>query len=675
MVDFFAAAQRIISMVISGTELVFIVWLSSGGIIYVLRAISFWIDCTIVNCIGAIYGYFMTLLKGTMFNKTLVDAVMKNVYIFIGVFIFFRVAMLLIKYIMNPEMIADQKAGANALVKRVIIGMMGIIFVPTIFDYGMKLQSAIIEDQLIQQLFIPSDMIDEVSKQTDDGGKGIGTTILSGFINPSSKAPDKIKNEYKKALNQKDLSSISFNSGGFLGVGYSSYDYSYFYLISTFVLGYVLYLMLKYCLDIVVRFFKLFLFQLIAPIAMVEYMANGADDGVFKNWKNAVLGSYLMLFTRIMSIWFVLFVMTLLNGNFTNYSNGSLLAENDYLLKALIMIGLLAFMIDLPKIIGNIFGIDLEQESSAAGLLKSFGGMVKGVGLGAVALGGAAVAGGFKQMQNAGGSAKSMLALKQQKKKDMKAGTFDAAAYNQNKAAIKDNFFTGATNARKATNSTALKSLANNSKVFGAAYGGATGVTEGIKSKEQKAAASALENEERAYRQHQMETSDQINAGTTTILGQQTVANFKLDNLVDNSAQTLTQTVNIEKKVGTVSGNIEAIAQNTETTAQQTVNIEQKLGTVSGNVEAIAKNTETTAQQTVNIDQKLGKISSDVSTIADNTEVSAEQTIDLNQKLGNISTNVDSIAGNTEVAAEETLGINQKLSNANQNNDIETLNN
>lgn len=670
MVDFFAAAQRVISMIMTGTELVFIVWLTSGGVIFVLRGISFWIDCTIVKCIGAIYSYFMTLLNGTMFNKTLVNAVMKNVYIFIGVFIFFRVAMLLIKYIMNPEMVADQKAGANALIKRVIIGMMGIIFIPTIFDYGLKLQSAVIEDQLIQQLFIPSDMIKEVEKQTTNGGNGIGTTIFSGFINPSSKAPDKIKNEYKKALEQKDLSSINFNSGGFLGIGYSSYDYSYFYLISTFVLGYVLYLMLKYCLDIVVRFFKLFLFQLIAPIAMVEYMANGADDGVFKNWKNAVLGSYLMLFTRIMSIWFVLFVMTLLNGNFPNYSNGSLLAENDYLLKALIMIGLLAFMMDLPKIIGSIFGLDLEQDSSATGLLKSFGGMIKGVGLGAVSLGGAAAAGGFKRIQNAGGAASKMHELNQQKKSDMAAGTFDAAKYNQNKAAIMKDFKTGKSNAMRATGVGMLKSLAGNSKIVGAAYSGATGVTEDIKKKEGKAEAKAQAEEERAYRQHQIEVTDEINTNTHVIVGQQAVANVKLDNLVDNSEQTLTQTVNIDHKLGNVSNNVEAIAKNTETTAQQTVNIDQKLGTVSGNVEAIAQNTETAAQHTVNVDQKLGKISGKIDTIADNTEISAEQSIDINQKVGNISGDVSNISDNTELIGDATLNIEHST----RDDDKESLN-
>lgn len=405
MVDFFAAAQRVISMIMTGSEISIIVWLVSGGIIYVLRGISFWIDTLLVNFIGSIYNYFMMLLNGTMFNKEVTNQLLTNVYVFIGIVVFFRLAMLIIKYLMNPEMISDEKAGVNSLIKRVIIGMCGIIVIPLIFEKATELQAAIIDDQIIQQIIIPSDMIEATSEKASEGGQFIGTYVFAGFINPSSKASDNIKREFTVALEKGDLSSIDFNSGGFLGIGYTDYDYSYFYLVSTFVLAYVLYLMIKYCLDIVVRFFKLLLYQLMAPIAMVEYMINGSENGVFKNWKSAVLSTYFMLFVRVLAIWFVVFVMTLMSGEYSVYSDKTLLVENDYLLRALIIIGLLGFMMDLPKLVGNIFGLDLEQESSATGVLKSIGGIVKGVGMGALAAGGAAIggaAGALGGLQKAG---------------------------------------------------------------------------------------------------------------------------------------------------------------------------------------------------------------------------------------------------------------------------------
>ena len=546
MVDFFAAAQRVISILMSGSEISIIVWLVSGGIIYVLRGISFWIDTLLVNFIDSVYGYFMKLLSGTMFNEAVTDQLLTNVYVFIGVVVFFRLAMLIIKYLMNPEMISDEKAGVNSLIKRVIIGMCGIIAIPTIFEKATELQAAIINDQIIQQIIIPSDMIDATSNKAAEGGKFIGTYVFAGFINPSTKASKDIKKEYTVALERGDLSSIDFNSGGFLGIGYTDYDYSYFYLVSTFVLAYVLYLMIKYCLDIVVRFFKLLLYQLMAPIAMVEYMINGSENGAFKSWKSAVLSTYFMLFVRVLAIWFVVFVMTLMSGEYSVYSDTTLLADNDYLLRALIIIGLLGFMMDLPKLVGNIFGLDLEQESSATGVLKSFGGVLKGVGMGALTMGGAAAGGAFGAAKAGLHGTKEMAKLKA----DYKSGNMTRDQYNQKAAEIKAN----SKSARHAANMGALKGVGKSAMhavglgAVNRSFAEASGEVDKEESKQKQKAAQA---EEQMFRQHQMQVTDQINVTNQAIQAGQTISNYKLGELIDTSGANLQETRNINVKLGT----------------------------------------------------------------------------------------------------------------------------
>lgn len=669
MVDFFAAAQRVISMIMTGTEIALGVWLASGGVIYLLRGISFWIDCTLVNCIGAIYDYFMTLLNGTMFNKTIVNAVMKNVYIFIGVFVFFRIAMLLIKYMINPEMIADQKVGTEALIKRVVIGVLGIIFIPTIFDYGMKLQTAIIEDQLVQQLFIPSDMLKEVGKSTANGGKAIGTTILSGFINPSSKASTKIKNEYKKALEQSDLSSIDFNSGGFLGIGYTSYDYSYFYLISTFILGYVLYLMLKYCLDIVVRFFKLFLFQLIAPIAMVEYMANGSDDGVFKNWKSAVLGSYFMLFIRIMSIWFVLFVMTLMNNAIPKYSDGSLLAENDYLLKALIMIGLLAFMMDLPKILGNILGLDLEQESSATGLLKSVGGILKGVGMGALAMGGAALGGaagalggfqkaGISNQKNRKAALQSSMQQNQgMNKKQALSNYKSSSAFHSNNAAALKQAGSRATKAGKGAlmsmGGAALGATAVGNAIKGG-YSNTSGYISKAEAKEEQQAQNKAEKTQATYR-------DAVQAQLTK--NPEATASDIVDSLLNTEVRAKLSFDDIGDLTKGIQGVVNTSSNVPETLCQQ---VDQKFG------QKLGVSSETTEQI---VNQVLGGS-------VDATPAQVQQVVQqvINEAKNNSPSRqemelvVNQVMGSTiDVASEANVTINEQQGQTAETSDTKTV--
>lgn len=420
MAAFFAAlevALSTISNILTVGQIALEIWLATGGWLYALRGIEFYIDCKLVNFIAYVYKYFLMILDGSMFNEALTDAILKNVYMFIGVIVFFRLMMLVVKYLINPDLVGDAKVGVNALVQRVIIGICGIIFTPTIFSIAMRLQSAILEDQIIQKLIIPNDIMEAVGNSIDDGGKYIGTYVLAGFVSPTADATSSIKNEYKKALNKGDLSSIDINKGGYLGY-FSDYQYEYFILISTFILAYVLWQILKYTLDLATRAFRMLLYQIMAPIAMVEYMINGSEDGVFKSWKTATLSTYCMIFVRVMAIWFVVFVTMLMSGKFgTTYTAGSLLAKDDYLLRAIIIIALLGFMMDLPKLVGQLFGLDLEQEGNAGGILKQVGGMVKGAALGGLAIGGAAVGGvlgGAKSLANAGDQARAATKAKMQ---------------------------------------------------------------------------------------------------------------------------------------------------------------------------------------------------------------------------------------------------------------------
>lgn len=374
------------------SQLSIIIWFFSGGWKFVLRTIGFDIDTLLVSVIARVYEYFLQVLNGDMFNEDVVNALLKNVYVFIGVIMFFRLMMLIIKYLINPDLVGDNKIGVNALVKRVIIGLMGIIFIPTLFDLALDLQAHILQDNIIQQIIVPADMLDAVKEKQKDGGKYIGTYVLAGFISPGENASSKTKTEYENALADGDLSGLStLKKDGFL-VG--EYEYDYFYLLSTFCLCYVLYILIKYTLDVITRFLRMLMYQMLAPIAMIEYMINGADDGVFKAWKTGILGTYFMLFIRVLALWFVIFITVLMTSDKNNlYVKGSLLASDDYLLRAFIIMAVIGFMMDLPKLVGQVFGLDFEQEGNAGGLLKQVGGMVKGAAMGALALGGAAVGG------------------------------------------------------------------------------------------------------------------------------------------------------------------------------------------------------------------------------------------------------------------------------------------
>lgn len=377
-------------------------WIITGGWRYLLRSFAFNIDVLLAKYIGVFYGYFKQFIDLEMFNDTVLNSVTRNIYVFIGVIMFFRLAMVLLKYLVNPDLVDDAKLGVNNLIKRIILGIVGILMLPMIFDLALNLQKAILEDGVIQQIIIPHDYLETVNKIEQKGGQCIGTYVLMGFVNPRSNATSADRTAFQNAEAQCDMGLVDdyINDGAFLNIGgENAYRWNYAYIVSTMCMAYVLLQMIKYCLDMATRGFRMLIYKILAPVAMIEYMIKGADDGVFKSWKSAILGTYFMIFVRVLSLWFVLFVMSLMIGHSTGdttyavYVQNSLLETDDYLLRAIIIVALIGFMMDLPKLIGSVFGLDLEQQGNADGLVKSITGTVKGAVTGGLAMGGAAVGG------------------------------------------------------------------------------------------------------------------------------------------------------------------------------------------------------------------------------------------------------------------------------------------
>lgn len=383
------------------------------GWLDMLRKISFFLDGLIIKYVDKFYSYFDKLLNGRIFHPDVVDKVMGNVYLFVAVFVLFKLMMLLIKYVVNPEMVSDEKIGAASLVKRVIIGMCIMLFLPTIFNIGFRIQSAVLSDNLFGQLLLDKSEINRYEQNKNQIGRVLAFNVYQGFWNldKSQVTDSRIVGDYENAIAAKDpkvFGDINRKSGGDFAI-------DYFPALSTVVLFYVLYLVIKYCIDVVVRMFKLFLLQMLGPLAISDYMINGDSKEVFRAWIKTTLSVYLMLFIRVFSIWFVAFISILMEKPCTTVdANGvckdSLLyvvnGQPDFLLRGIITLGLLALLMDLPKMLSGILGFDLEQDASVKGMMGKIGGAAKMLGTGALAAGGAAIGGAIGTMKNGLGAAK-----------------------------------------------------------------------------------------------------------------------------------------------------------------------------------------------------------------------------------------------------------------------------
>ena len=688
-------------------------YLIGGGWITILRSISFFLDKLFISFISTFFEYFFKIINGTLIVPETVETVTKNVYFFIALILLFKLGMFILKYIMNPEMVNDENVGVHSLIKRVIIGMILILFMPTIFKVSRNLQSAILKDQVIEKVIMDESSLakyNELSKKASMG-RIIGFSVLQGFwsYDHAKFGSSLVKKQYDKALDKFDPTGININAGG---LGYvDTYYYDYFPVLSTIALGYVLYIIIKLCLDVLIRSFKLAVLQIISPLTISDYMINNDKQGVFHNWLRTSIATYLMLFIRILSLWFVIWVTMLMQMTpsecVTNLTNNGVAADvatkscgssllflnesgqPDMLLRAMIIIALLAFVMDLPKLFSKIFNLDLEQESSVTGMISKIGGIGKMVGLGGLALGGGMLGGAIGSMKSgAQGLAKvkgtqmqnqarmDNLTAKQNKEmaslnpKDpnyaAKKSAMEArhtAERNKMAAENRKREATARAKARHATVASmrgmgtgALGQAFKNTAVGGAVMSGYAGAQSSgqnaAKEREQwdeltdydkvykdesKALAQQdLEDEKRAYRQHQM-------AMSTASYGQQVAANSKLDSLNDSNDEILQENRNINIKLGT-NVNVDSVKTMSQAQSAMDKGFNPK-DTISGKLDQ-------EIQETRNINIKMGT----------NIAVDSEETMaQANAAFEKGFSYKDTVAGKLDEEIQETRNINIKM--------------
>ena len=187
------------------------------------------------------------------------------------------------------------------------------------------------------------------------------------------------------------------DTGDFLELGRLSKpivdgDVNYMPVASTICGAILLYVILSFCLDLGVRAAKLAFYQLIAPIPIMLRVVP-KQDKVFSNWLKATLSTYFEVFVRLAVIYTITYLASQL---FDPKNNNIVLSQLGLFGKAIVVMGLVAFAKQAPKLIGEVTGIQSDglklgiKDKLAAGGLFTAGAAVGG-----------ALSSGFKNFTNA----------------------------------------------------------------------------------------------------------------------------------------------------------------------------------------------------------------------------------------------------------------------------------
>ena len=197
-------------------------------------------------------------------------------------------------------------------------------------------------------------------------------------------AQSEAADDAEAALGDKDEISLTdaYNltaSGGSFGI-YQAFiepldedEIKYTWFISTVCGGFVCYAFVSYAIDMGLRAAKLAYYQIIAPVPLILNVMPKNGDRLGKFVK-AVFSTFLEVFVRISVVYIVVYIIAHLHELFSTvgalWNNENLSDIESLITMALLIIGLVLFAKQAPKIISDTFGLSAGSGLEGLNIMK-----------------------------------------------------------------------------------------------------------------------------------------------------------------------------------------------------------------------------------------------------------------------------------------------------------------
>ena len=338
----------------------------------IFQSIMLWLDSVIYWFAAQCYQLFMKLSVTQIFDENFFNNFATRIYSILGVFMLFYLAYALLNALVDPDKLAKGDKSVSKIAQNLVVSLVILGLLPSIFSYAYRLQNYILSSNVIGSLIFGTPTIDP-TVESDDSliryGDAISFTVLNTFLN-SDDYNVRLGNDYTwydvkyEILHDGDYSKLpglsdpivnetTVLSGEHAG---ESHSVDYKVGISSLAGIYLCYIMLSFTLDLGVRVVKLAFCQLIAPIPVVMRAVPG-KNGTFDKWLKLTLSVYFEIFVRVAFMYIaVYFINGLTTSNvFDNFFSGGI---QGMLALVIIILGILTFAKQAPKMISDILGLD-----------------------------------------------------------------------------------------------------------------------------------------------------------------------------------------------------------------------------------------------------------------------------------------------------------------------------
>lgn len=370
------------------------------------------IDGVIFNFVRYFYKMLVNLSKVNFFGTDEYAEITKRFYVVLGLIMLFVLAYSLLKAVINPDNFAKGEASFPKLIQNVVVSLVIIAILPTVFGLAFNVQNALLNKGTVTNIIMGNETSnDENSNDNytyETGDNLFAFETFKGFLYPTNcnastveeetECRKKIRSnvflniplfgEGKDALTDvdekvKNGASFRYYAGFTQAMVGENPELEYSWPISTLVGGFILYVLANFCFDIALRSVKLAFYQIIAPIPVIcRVIPGGKLKDVFSKWVKQIISLFLEVFVRIGAIAFGVKMLDLILNSDQFIALRQSLGFS--LTSAIIIMAVVMFIKQIPKVLGDLFGLDTGgmklglREKLAAG-----GGLIAGGALGA----------------------------------------------------------------------------------------------------------------------------------------------------------------------------------------------------------------------------------------------------------------------------------------------------
>lgn len=353
--------------------------LSRNLITTALRDFFAFIDSIAFTVFGWILQVIFDIANADIVQDGVFDSLQNRIYIFLGIFMLFKVTVSLLSYLVSPDKIADKEKGMGKMVTRTVVVLIMLIGFPAVFNLMQSVQEDLLE--ALPRIIIGRNTSTESTGEEMDGiSDSVSWSVFQlslGEGDADLMCPD--PSDSSTCINTVEgaASVISDPADG----NNSEFKYQYKIIIGALIAILMTVLLVGIAIDVAIRAFKLLILRMIAPIPIISYIdPKSSKDGAFASWTKLLISTWLDLFIKLGVLYLVLYLLDeiIIQGGLS--IGATLPFFRRLVLIVFLIIGLFFFAKQAPKFISKALGI------------KEGGGF--GVGLGGVLAGAGAAVGG-----------------------------------------------------------------------------------------------------------------------------------------------------------------------------------------------------------------------------------------------------------------------------------------